>query len=537
MTATTTSTNPGGMWLSLNHPEHEKLAINFSAILPSQILPQHQSKITGLTIRVAGATPARTFKVELKDDTIIRWSQSVLLSGGTQTLSFDLPHTLTDVTTLVWLIEPITSGEYAVVEHVAFTATTSMTDAARAGFGWSYGMLLRNLNPDTGLVRDAAKYASGEFDAIQSTGSLAAATVVAEQSGVINYSDAMQIVNQISHTLLISVPRYHGLWPHWVEQISGTNEITIAQNTEWSSVDTVIAALALLDAQNALGLDTSGTEQLLQGIDWDDLLTSNGISHGYTYTGAKSVYVWDTFGGESWLVDLAYAAATQKIAPLKYPAPPTANGSGFIDELAWLFVPPPQTTDYWGVDWALYRRQASYTQTLYYPSYYPASCLDQLGLFGLSAAEVPVPSAVITPEIYQAFGVGGRSDGPHDGSSLLTAPVAVPHYAAMMASPRPTEAISMWTWLINAGPFSPLNNVESLLFSAGASCDAAEMKWNHLKGSWNLALQTLGWGRYLIQRQGQDFGLWQAARENKFLREGYALLVPNRLYLPVVLKN
>jgi hypothetical protein len=45
-------------------------------------------------------------------------------------------------------------------------------------------MLLDNWNPDTGLVRDKAQDASGEFDALQATGSLAAATAMAFQHGV-----------------------------------------------------------------------------------------------------------------------------------------------------------------------------------------------------------------------------------------------------------------------------------------------------------------------------------------------------------------
>ena len=49
----------------------------------------------------------------------------------------------------------------------------------------------------------------------------------------------------------------------------------------------------------------------------------------------------------------------------------------------------------------------------------------------------------------------------------------------------------MWDWLIQYGHFSPLNNVESLMFPAGAACDADGVVWNRLKGSWNLALQTL----------------------------------------------
>ena len=168
--------------------------------------------------------------------------------------------------------------------------------------------------------------------------------------------------------------------------------------TEWSSIDTVIAAIGLLTAQQALGLDTSGTEQMLRDIDWEDLIKPDGmISMGYTYDGERIPWAWDTFGGESWLVELAYASATGKVAPLAHPSPPTANGSGFIDELAWLFVPPPSGPDYWGTDWTAYRSAAADRQIRYYPSNYPASCFARLGLFGLSAAEVPDP-ALVPPE-------------------------------------------------------------------------------------------------------------------------------------------
>lgn len=82
----------------------------------------------------------------------------------------------------------------------------------------------------------------------------------------------------------------------------------------------------------------------------------------------------------------------------------------------------------------------------------------------------------------------------------------------------------MWDWLIQNGLLSPLNNVESLMFPANARCDSAGVVWNQLKGSWNLALQTLGWGRYLAEQSGQIPILWQATLANSFLREGYNLL-------------
>ena len=101
-----------------------------------------------------------------------------------------------------------------------------------------------------------------------------------------------------------------------------------------------------------------------------------------------------------------------------------------------------------------------------------------------------------------------------------------PPSAAPIASLRPDEATRMWEWLIQYEYFSPLNNVESLMFPAGAACDSGGAVWNQLKGSWNLSLQTLGWGRYLAERRGQVPVLWQAAMANAFLREGYLLLAP-----------
>jgi hypothetical protein len=145
---------------------------------------------------------------------------------------------------------------------------------------------------------------------------------------------------------------------------------------------------------------------------------------------------------------------------------------------------------------------------------------------------------IVPPDqsIYQAFGVGGRFWGPNDGAWLMGAPAVMPHYSAMIAALYPQETTAMWTWLINEGPFSPLNNVESLMFPASSDCDPEDVQWNQLKGSWNLALQSLGWGNYLAQRQGQTPATWMTTLQNGFVNEGYGVLVPNGIkenYLPV----
>jgi len=521
----------GGLWMSLDHPIREGLGVNFSSILPSAILPAFQAGITGITVHLRDGSPGRTFRVELKDDAGLRWKQEITLAGGPQSLSADLPP-LQNISQLVFVLDHANPGEYVVMDAVSLTAVTPILDTATAAFVWSYGMLLDNWNPATGLVRDKAKDASGEFDAIQATGALAAATAVAEQVGILRHADAVSIVSKISDTLLRQLPRFHGLWPHWVKT-GPDGGIDMVAGTEWSSVDSVLAAVGLLEAQNALGLDPSQTREMLDGIEWDALIGDNGIAHGFSYDGELIPYAWDTFGGESWLVELAYAGATGRTAPLAHPSPPTANGSGFIDELAWLFLPPPSQEDYWGTDWTAYRTGAAEKQSSYYPSIDSSSCFAQLGWFGLSAAEVPASAQVPKDAIYQAFGLGGQFASANDGSALLGTPVVVPHYAALAASLQPEQSIRMWDQFIDAGWFSPLTNVESLDFPAGADCASQEAEWNSLKGSWNLSLQTLGWGRFLAERKGETPVLWQAALVDPFLRGGYKILSPNDSYLTV----
>jgi len=515
----------GGLWMSLNHPIREDLPINFSAILPSQILPAYQGRITGVTIQINSGTPGRTFRVGLKDGNTLSWKNEIHLLGGQQSISARLPP-LQNISQLVLVLDHADPGDYVVIDRVSLTASTPVTDTATAAFVWSYGMLLNNWDPATGLVRDNAKDASGEFDAVQATGALAAATAVAEQLGIIQRDDALIIANKISNTLLDRLPRNHGLWPHWV-QASSEGKIDIVPKTEWSSVDTVIAATGLLDAQGGLGLDATGTEEMLGAIEWKKLVTDKGISHGYTYSNEMIPYAWDTFGGESWLVELAYAGVTGEVAPLAYPSVPTANGSGFIDELAWLYIRPPSEQDYWGTDWSTYRMESADQQISYYAASAPRSCLAQLGLFGLSAGEVPSPARAPEEDIYQAFGLGGQFGPANDGSVLLGSPVISPHYSAMIASLRPERAIQVWDWLIADGHFSPLNNVESLTFPANTNCQPEGLEWNQLKGSWNLSLQTLGWGRYLAERNGQVPVLWQATNTSPLLHKGYLLLSPN----------
>ena len=126
----------GGTWMSLNHPIREGLPINFSAILPAQILPDYQSQITGLTVRIAGGTPGATFRLELKYHGDLQWKHEIELTGRDQTIELELPP-LGNINEFVWVLDRSNTGDYVVLDSVSFTATTSSADTAMDAFLWS----------------------------------------------------------------------------------------------------------------------------------------------------------------------------------------------------------------------------------------------------------------------------------------------------------------------------------------------------------------------------------------------------------------
>lgn len=524
-TATITQTQGSeawvGVWTSLNHVITENIPLHFSAIFPEQILPAYQASVTGLRLIVLDGSGQLQVELQAPDQSVV-WVQSVNLSGGPQTIFFDNLFA-GEVRSLSWIVKG-DAGDYVAVDQVELEVSTPLLTTPERAFLWSYSMLLSNWDVSTGLTRDRANFPAGDFDNVSASGLQAAAAVHAWELGMISEASAVQIVSQTTASLL-SLPDCHGLWPHFV------TEGQITAKTEFSSIDTVIAMVALAEANRALSLEDGADAiiQALQQIEWGLLVTpDNRISHGFDIT-CTSVLTntWYDFGTETWLANFGYAAVTGDVAEMDA-TPPTYNGSGFIDELAWLFLPAPDE-DRWGIQWNVYRNAAVDAQIAYYqqpphPCYAPS-------LFGLSAAEVPDPSIVITSAIYQAFGTGGEIPA-NDGTDLLGHAVLTPHYPAMISVLRPQEATQFWAWLEAQSLSTPLNNVESLMFIDEPTCN--HIVWNGLKGSWNLGLQTLGWGNHLLRN---DNPLYQAMWSDDFLRRAYyRLTCPSvcELYLPFV---
>jgi len=540
-----------GVYSHLSPAADGRSGIDFSAIYPPQIDRSVQRRVTALRVTIAGGRG--TFRLELKDpDECVVWRHTVALAGGPQVIRTANPL-LGRIRTLTWLVTG-PAGSHVTVERIELATEGVEADAepgidtARREFVRSYAMLLDNLDPvdnwdpDTGLTRDKAYEAAGQNDNVTASGLQAAAAVVAAELGVIDHDAAVDIVERTTAGLLALPRPVAGLWPHFVR--GGAR----APRAKLSSVDQVIAAVAVLEARQALALDTRAVEARLEDIDWSALIRSDGtIGHGFEPDKADEALVpidaaWSDFGTESWLVNLAYAATAGRIAVFDH-QPPTYNGSAFIDELAWLLLPPP-SPDRAGTDWGAWRELAAERQVDYYGDATPGSeCHVAAGLFGLSAAEVPDPSLAPMPgptpgptpdpenAIYQPFGVGGIT-APWDGRQIpwLGHAVVVPHAAALLASVRPAEAEAMAESLADRGLATPLNHVESMMFTDdggnGSVPTCQNVVWNELKGSLNLAFEVLGWGRLLIQRELglEAHPLYRAAAANALLERGSAIL-------------
>jgi hypothetical protein len=538
--------NVAGVWTSLNHPIFDCEPLNFDAIFPEQIEPQYQGRIISVRIQVLDGHG--TFHVELKlgekpscdysTQKVIN-AQEFSLTGGPQTFTFNLPEGIGKISNLNWYVSG-NLGDYVVVSRVELVADMPLLTAAQQAFLWNYSQLLSNWSHDSGLTRDQGYFAAGQYDNISASGLQTAAAVMAYHLGFISKTSAVEIVSKTSQGLMDIQPdgcAGSGLWPHFV-----TNG-TIALGTEWSSIDTVIASISTIESEQALGLDTAQTESVLRRIDWKKLTLLDGhISHGYWSKNSGCVSIepggsggWQDFGTESWIVNLGEATSNGKTA-IFTTSPPTVNGGGFIDELAWLLIPIPER-DRWGFDWQSYSQKAADSQLAYYqnPVNKGGVFYRNLGLFGLTPAESPDLSVFPpnSPIFYLDFGVGGK-DHSYDGMGPLSDgngpstkitlghAVIVPHYAGIISALRPAQAMNEWKWLVANKLESPLNTAESLMCTDEADSTCSQIVWNARKGAWELGLATLGWARYLV---GDENPLYQGFQDNSMLLKGYQVML------------
>jgi hypothetical protein len=527
-----------GVWTSLIHLNNDPSMLNSKFLLGPYVISQYQPSVSNIQFRLNNADKNTVIKVEIKTisdltkpaEKSLIWNNSSVLSGGPETLIFMLntPPSSTLWKTLNWVVEP--KGRVEVDEIRLGVSLPKNYTLPEAVFLFSYAHLSQCYDHTEGIVRERASWPATDFANLSASGMFALATAVASELGYVEKPQARTIISKIASTILQSIPRHQsGILPHFASKIAGSWQNLPAKIIdgvtypagEWSTVDTAITAISLLLAMQGVGLSTADVEKLLAQIDWRVLLIQrdqkNCMGHGFSGDPGtpKLINCWDTFGSESLLVALAYAATTGQVPDLIYDKPPTSDGSGFNDELAALLF-PMCGCDVWGNDWPIYRSSARAKQIQFFsamPKY------KQHGFFGLSASEVPSPWTIAPANRYVAWGIGGHHKKVNDGTGTIKYPIVAPHYAAMIMAEEPMAVEKMFESLIALSIFSPLNNTESVGIDATGT-----LHWNSLKGSWNLGMQALGAARALSAKNGYPIYTW--SRQNTFLWNAYKKVMP-----------
>lgn len=518
----------GGVWTTLIHRAADKHSLDLGNLLGPHVEKKHQ--VSGIKA-VAMITDGKgTFKMEWKNlaGTALA-NTSKILTGGKTTVELAVPATKL-LHQLTWSIEGI--GATVTVDKVLLTvaknqASPSFT-SAEAAFLYSYGHLSQAYDPLLGVVRDRARWPAEAFTAMQSTCMFGLVTAVAAEQKYVPKTTAVQIVKKIADTVLNKFPNHKGLYPHflyyqggkWLAIPEKTIEGVTYDASEYSSVDTVLCHLSMILATEGLGLtaEKATFEKLLNTpATWSGLIVKNAngkncLSHGYNGKKILLNSCWDTWGAETLLMAVAYAAAGGDLTQnfdLVYPKAPTWDGSGFNDEMGALFF-PMDGADRWGNHWPTYRKWASHKQISVTKNWYTPQ-----SIFGISASEVPEPWKLKDgKKIYSAWGVGGHNKHFNDGYGLVGHPIFAPHYAAMIMAENPKVSEEMLLYLMNTqSRFTPLNNVESF----GLASDKT-FRFNALKGSWNLVLQALGAARALA---GTGYGPHAWSKSNNLLSTAY----------------
>lgn len=531
-----------GVWTSLRHravDRGEDDVLDTERLLGRLVVDYYQVQLVGIEVDLENLGAATELLVELKnaEETVVFEQRCPLDEGDAQCrfpVTFELvtnedgeEEPLPKIKLLSWSIV----GEgHVIVEDVRLIIDTRDREITESVFLYAYSHLGQCHDSASGVLRDRAIWPAEDFGAVNSMGLFALTASVASHLAITTVADAREIVEQMV-TTVTSLPTCHGLLPHFIT--TSGDGWDIVEDTEWSSIDTVIVLVSLILAAERFDIDTADLEQMLNDIDWSELTdTASGhIAMGYDYVpdgdhcGSRLGTAWQDFGSEELLMAWAYTSATGETAPCPNnhgsdDSARTRDESGFNSELAALFLPLDGVSRC-GVSWEDYRPQAMERQfghfwnSTDYPPY------RELGLFGVSASEVPEPCAVSDDDVYGAWGIGGIV-GMNDGSELLGYPIVAPHYAAMVMNEFPESSETMFAYLLESaggtGILTPLNNVESLGLD-----ESGEPRWSSLKGSWNLGMTALGVGRALV-REG-EYPPYVALAQNELLSTGFAAVV------------
>ena len=225
-TSVSVSSGWAGVWSRLMHNAALKDNLDPKRILGPYIKSQYQPSISGVELDLIGGVG--TFRIELKgENDNLLGSREFTLTGGQKNLLFSVAPE-TDIAEINWLIDG--SGN-ATVEEVRLLLDSPKYITPEAVFLFSYGHLSQCYDSSTGWVRDRARWPAADYSSVQTIGTFALATAIAQDLGYVDLETAKEIITKTKDTIL-SLPTYNGLLPHFITN----GEIT--SGTEWSSVDT-----------------------------------------------------------------------------------------------------------------------------------------------------------------------------------------------------------------------------------------------------------------------------------------------------------
>ena len=512
-----------GMWYSIGNSLATMIAYDPEAMFHPMIKTNYQARLLGVdmvvTKFVSAGTSNLTLKIEIKgfvNETnqmtfqAREWGRGDLTNGSfPKTFPINVDTAMvSNVAVIAWVLDHGTYLDAIDVDSVGLRIEMPLlTNTAERAFLISLAMLLDNFDETTGMVQDNSYDKRGSYENTTATAKLAKLLAMAMKLDMVDTNAARSAIIKIAN-VFTNMPRGP------TNRIAGTNQLlphfTMNGGTaphpdsEWASGDTAFALEDLAVALQMIGDphgQLPGVTNMFGQIDWRALLSTNGyFSHGYDKQGTLFTYCWDGFGVETFGVSLAALAGDGILTTNSLSYDPERSGSGFLYHASYPVV--PQGTDRRGFVWNDIRQSECNTQIMWYAT--RNTNLYNLGLFGLSAAEIPVGTD------YKAYGIG-TDDGDHQ--------IVTPHYSGLIAPLRLTDSTRMWESLESLGWLSPLDNVESLAMNP---TNRKDVTVNFLRGSWNLALQAEGWALTHTQVYAS---VWSAFRAIPSLYDAYQTLM------------
>ncbi len=498
-----------GMWHSLAGLAREPhRTLDFARPSGEGVREEWQARVTSVMVEVQGCG---SLKLELKsEDEKVLWEKALQIDSpepGPIVMPVS-PHEVRDAKFLNWTAEPGSNLTFSTLRlGVELPAGSSERHLLLA----SYAKLQRCWSPDTGLVRDRAHIEAGAFDSVPASGyfALAAAALAHESVGVVEPEFARRAVRRL-HDTLVTLPKAHGLLPHFVKRVDG--QLTIHPGTEYSSIDTAICLQSLLLA--SIILDDKGlidsTLRMIRGVDVKALRLGDGaISHGFRTDGLTQLpYGWRDWGGETALVLLmSRMAAPDDLTAVMERTGRVWQGTGFITEIQSLLHPDfdsatPDALS--GVSWQEARQQMLAEQKAYFPTHLPESFAAKNGFFGLSAGE----------------GIFGTSYVV-SGVDLKGQTAIHPHYFIMSAALEkdPKAVPQMLRRFAQSGCYHPLGLVETL------SADGSRRL--PMIGGLNAGFEALGAYHWFAKTAGLENVIYKASRSSPEIRAAMRLFYPH----------